>query len=761
MASRVELIFEALNKTGPVINEVDAGLKGVGKSAKTTNELFSALGVTVGAGLAVIFAKMATDLYAVNKEFGQFNAQLVTLTGSQANADKVFAQLEAFATLTPYQLNEVVTAFAKLKARGLDPSEAALTSYGNTASGMSKSLDQMIEAVADATTGEFERLKEFGINARTEGDQIKFTFKGVSTVVEKEASAIEGYLRNLGDVEFAGGMQRQMEELGGKASNLGDTWDKLMRTIGDLGATEAMKGSLGGATTMLETINADLLIGVRLLAEEKLMLQQLFDEVAIRMDSGEGFKNWLTPEGREEVAAELEASRQMYQHSWDEIQRRYKNFKEEISEFVGPPAPAAPKGPTDAELKKQEQLAAAWDKTRAGLTLDIAKSGLADFDAKLLEITAHADALRKMPLADKKLIDAWEEDQKAAEAQKLADTWAKTSAGLTIDIEKSGLSAFDAKLLDITTHAEALRKMPLADLQLIDSWETDQKGIVTLKQEMDALDLSLETLSKDSADALQIFQGFALTLERTGGAQARITDGLKLYDAEAAHASAGTKKMAEEGSAAFKEMENAVQGWASSFSSQLNEIFWSADVTFKDILESFGKMLSQMVIQKQIVEPLLGAGLDFLGGLGSSTPASTPSTFSVNPGSFNLGTPKFHSGGLFVPKFHFGGLNADEGMAILKGGERVLTEEQNRTFDKLSDLLVGAGAARASGSGSAAGAEIHIHEAPGTKVSSERRQGPGGREIIDLIISTTQDAMGRGAFDTTLRQNFGVNRSGR
>ena len=35
---------------------------------------------------------------------------------------------------------------------------------------MGKSLNQMIEAVADATTGEFERLKEFGIKARTHGE---------------------------------------------------------------------------------------------------------------------------------------------------------------------------------------------------------------------------------------------------------------------------------------------------------------------------------------------------------------------------------------------------------------------------------------------------------------------------------------------------------------------------------------------------------------------------------------------------------------
>jgi hypothetical protein len=37
---------------------------------------------------------------------------------------------------------------------------------------MGKDMMQMIEAVADASTGEFERLKEFGIKASKQGDQV-------------------------------------------------------------------------------------------------------------------------------------------------------------------------------------------------------------------------------------------------------------------------------------------------------------------------------------------------------------------------------------------------------------------------------------------------------------------------------------------------------------------------------------------------------------------------------------------------------------
>jgi diaminopimelate decarboxylase len=66
---------------------------------------------------------------------------------------------------TPFGLAQATQGFVKMKALGLDPTRAALTSFGNTASAMGKDLNQMIEAVADASTGEFERLKEFGIKA--------------------------------------------------------------------------------------------------------------------------------------------------------------------------------------------------------------------------------------------------------------------------------------------------------------------------------------------------------------------------------------------------------------------------------------------------------------------------------------------------------------------------------------------------------------------------------------------------------------------
>lgn len=137
--------------------------KGISMSAKN-------IGLSL-AGVAASYVSL-DRLINTQRTFDKLNAGLITATGSAEGAAAAFDSLQKFAKETPYGLEQSVGAFIKLTNLGLKPSEAALTSYGNTAAAMGKDLDQMIEAVADATTGEFERLKEFGIKASQENGRI-------------------------------------------------------------------------------------------------------------------------------------------------------------------------------------------------------------------------------------------------------------------------------------------------------------------------------------------------------------------------------------------------------------------------------------------------------------------------------------------------------------------------------------------------------------------------------------------------------------
>lgn len=234
---KVKLLLEAIDKlTEPIRRMTSKFIANMNKMSKKVADLGKAM-TKLGTSMTL---KLTTPLLALgglavrsSAKFEQLRASIKTMTGSQERANEEFERLLKFTASTPFQLEEVMNGYIKLVALGLDPSEEAMRSFGNTAAAMGKPLEQMVEAVADATTGEFERLKEFGIKTKTEGQSVIFTFQGVQTKVRKNADDIQGYLKTLGDVNFAGAMEDQMNTLNGAFSNLKDSVSSSLAIIGD------------------------------------------------------------------------------------------------------------------------------------------------------------------------------------------------------------------------------------------------------------------------------------------------------------------------------------------------------------------------------------------------------------------------------------------------------------------------------------------------------------------------------------------------
>ncbi|MCH2547465.1 MAG: tape measure protein [Alphaproteobacteria bacterium] len=246
--AEAKFTIRAINKTQKAFSQINTNVQKMeGRFSK------------LGRGLSKIGGLMATvfvgrQIVDVITKFEKLEASLRTVTGSADKAALAFGFIQEFAATTPFQLEEVTDAFIKLKALGLTPSAEALTSYGNTAVAMGKSLNQMIEAVADATTGEFERLKEFGIKSKSQGDQVTFTFQGIATTVGKNAKEIEGYLRSIGDVQFSGAMDEQADTLNVALSNMGDSFSKLVKAIGDAGLTDILQAVANAIKWVAEQI---------------------------------------------------------------------------------------------------------------------------------------------------------------------------------------------------------------------------------------------------------------------------------------------------------------------------------------------------------------------------------------------------------------------------------------------------------------------------------------------------------------------------
>lgn len=303
------------------------GLEKRGKKAeRATDGLTGAFTRLAGPLLAAVSATATlSKLVDVSRGFDKLNAGLITATGSAENAKVAFEAIQDFATNTPYDLAQVTDSFTKLVNYGLDPSERALTSYGNTASALGKDLNQMIEAVADAATGEFERLKEFGIRASKEGDRVKFTFRGITEEVGFNASEIEKYLVQLGENNFADAMANRMDTLDGALSNLGDEWEKLFLNVGQMGVGEVIEDSVRMAIDILAELNAMLASGE---------LEGYLDAI------GGKFENW----GRD-VQESIRILTQFYKDNLETFEdegastvdfliKAFKNFPENVRAFI-------------------------------------------------------------------------------------------------------------------------------------------------------------------------------------------------------------------------------------------------------------------------------------------------------------------------------------------------------------------------------------------------------------------------------------------
>lgn len=192
-------------------------------------------------GIALAIGAIGTAAINAASKQQQWLAQLETMTGSAQKAQESYAALVNFANKTPFDLGQSVEGFTKLRSLGIAATESRMTSFGNTSAAMGKSLNQMIEAVADAATNEFERLKEFGIKSKQEGDNVTFTFQGVSKTVGKNSKEIVGYLEEIGNTKFGGAMAKQMDTLKGAFSNVQDNFFQMLAAIGGGALGEAVK----------------------------------------------------------------------------------------------------------------------------------------------------------------------------------------------------------------------------------------------------------------------------------------------------------------------------------------------------------------------------------------------------------------------------------------------------------------------------------------------------------------------------------------
>ncbi|WP_335935125.1 hypothetical protein [Fusobacterium polymorphum] len=170
----------------------------------------------------------------------QYRNTLETVLKDSDMARKKLAWASRFANKTPFETEEVVGGMTKLQSYGIEGDRILKTTnrtylemIGDMASGMGKSFDQAIEAVADARTGELERLKEFGITknmiaefGKSKGLEI-FNSKGQINDLE----LFNKTLFEMMDSRFGGAMEKQAKTFKGGLSTISGAAKSALSTL--------------------------------------------------------------------------------------------------------------------------------------------------------------------------------------------------------------------------------------------------------------------------------------------------------------------------------------------------------------------------------------------------------------------------------------------------------------------------------------------------------------------------------------------------
>lgn len=223
----------------------DKTFSSISKSVKSLTK------TVAGVATTYISAKLLKDTgkFALESASGLegYRSTLNVVLKDQQKAAKMMAWAVEFANKTPFETDSVVEATVRLQSYGIE-AQKVMTQIGDMAGVMNKDLMQAVEAVADAQTGELERLKEFGIT------KAMITAKGAElyknqTIVNNKGQIVDQQKFNdalfaLMEERFKGGMEIQAKSYKGLMSTISGVWKTgLAQMAGISGTGEIIEGS--------------------------------------------------------------------------------------------------------------------------------------------------------------------------------------------------------------------------------------------------------------------------------------------------------------------------------------------------------------------------------------------------------------------------------------------------------------------------------------------------------------------------------------
>ena len=239
MDKALEKIDQTKVKFSNLGDPLKAFEKGISKSVNTMNKVaskmwkFTKWGVIGGTGLGIGALKVGAG-------FESLKARMVTaFKGNEELATEHFIWGNKFANNTPFSNDEVLDAMIKLRAYGYKDPRRLMTMLGDFAAGKQRSLDDAVEAYADAANNQFFRMTGFGLKRETVLNYAKNVLKDPIPMNGKEIANMDRFMKVLEIMmqeRTKDGMKNAMKTLNGMVST---TAGIIKSSVGKLvGVTE-------------------------------------------------------------------------------------------------------------------------------------------------------------------------------------------------------------------------------------------------------------------------------------------------------------------------------------------------------------------------------------------------------------------------------------------------------------------------------------------------------------------------------------------
>lgn len=224
----------------------DKTFSAVSSSVKSLTKTIAGVAATYVSAQALKSVSMSALESASSLE--GYRRTLNVVMKDQKKAAQTMAWAVDFANRTPsFETDSIVEATVRLQSYGINAQEV-MTQIGDMAGVMNKDIMQAVEAVADAQTGELERMKEFGIT------KTMIEAKGAElyrhqTIINKKGQIVDQEKFNdalfaLMEDRFKGGMEIQAKSYKGLMSTISGVWKTgLANMAGISGTGEIIEGS--------------------------------------------------------------------------------------------------------------------------------------------------------------------------------------------------------------------------------------------------------------------------------------------------------------------------------------------------------------------------------------------------------------------------------------------------------------------------------------------------------------------------------------